>query len=495
MAEPDDLRHRATRSVAWVVLERWGSRLLTLVVLGVLTRLLDPSQFGTVSFATSVLALVVVFVDSGLSKTLIQMRVVGKKDASTAFWTSLAIALILALLVVLSAPLLSTWFDEPGLAPILQVLSLTLPLSALSQVPVALLERDLNFKPLSIRQLIGATAGASVAIPVAVMGGGVWALVLQSVVGAAAAAIALWSSTTWRPRFEFSVSSLRSMWGFGVSILCIDLLDAVQANIDKIVIGIFFSPEQLGYYFIAQRVGTILIELVTSVLSRVSLTTFSRVQDDLPRLDRIFRQMTFAASIVSIFVFGSLAALAPQIIDFAFGAGWQPAVLYLWILAPGWALGAIMYFDRSVLLATRNARPALLLSLVQNIFGTALVFAFVPLGVVGVAFSRLARFAIWPLRLWTIRRYASVKISLYLLQLMRALAAGAPVVAGIFLLQLTPWARADHSFWIFAVPCLVAGAVVYAALAVALAGRENRSVLLRIYRDARRRGGPVASVD
>jgi len=478
----DGLRRRATNSIGWVVTERWGSRLLSVGVLAILTRLLDPSQFGIVSLATSVLALTQVFVDSGFGRTLIQRKVLGEKDASTAFWTSLTLSVVLCLALVLSAPVIAGWFEEPQLAPVLQALSLALPLAALSQIPAALLERNLDFKPLSIRQLIGSLAGAVVSIPVALIGGGIWALVLQTLVTSAAAVVALWASTSWRPRFEFSFAALRSMWSTGIAILGIDLMDAVQANIDKIVIGAFFSATELGYYFLAQRIGTILIELVTSVMTRVSLTTFSRVQDDRKRLDRIFRQMTFAAAAVSILVFGLVAALAPQIVSGVFGHQWGASVPIIWVLAGGWALGAIMYFDRNVLLATGNARAALVLALVQNVVGTALVFAFVPFGVIGIAFSRLARFVVWPVRLWVLHLLTGIDVWKYLLQLLRPLAAVAPVLAGIFALQFTPWASTGH-LWLFAVPCALLGTAVYGGLLWMLAGQENRGLLRRVAGD------------
>ncbi|MDY0830151.1 lipopolysaccharide biosynthesis protein [Microbacterium sp. BG28] len=478
----DGLRRRATRSIGWVVAERWGARFLSLGVLAILTRLLDPSQFGIVSLATSVLAISQVFVDSGFGRTLIQRKELGEKDASTAFWTSLIFSLVLATALVLTAPLIAGWFGEPALAPVLQVLSIALPLAALSQIPAALLERNLDFKPLSIRQLIGSLAGAIVSIPVALLGGGIWALVLQTLVTSATAVVALWASTSWRPKFEFSFAALRSMWSTGVAILGIDLMDAVQANIDKIVIGAFFSSTELGYYFLAQRVGTILIELVTSVMARVSLATFSRVQDDKVRLDRIFRQMTFAAAAVSVFVFGLVAALAPQIITGIFGSQWTPSVPIVWILAGGWALGAIMYFDRNVLLATGNARAALSLALVQNVVGTALVFAFVPWGVMGVAFSRLARFIVWPLRLWVLRALTRVDVWKYLLQLIRCIAAMLPVLGGIIALQYTAWASHGH-LWLFALPCALVATVAYGGLLWLLAGEENRSLLRRVTGD------------
>lgn len=486
--DDDGLRRRATASISWVVAERWASRLLSLGVLAILSRVLGPSDFGLISMATAVVALVQVFVDSGFSRALVQRKSLVDLDVSTAFWASVAMSVVLAGGLALCAPFIAALLGEPQLAPVIQALSLSLPLLALSQTPAAMLERDLDFKPLSIRQLIGTVGGALVAIPLALLGFGVWALVAQTVIGALCATIALWASTSWRPSLQFSWGSLRGLWSVGGAILGIDLLDAIQANIDKLVVGAFFDPTTLGYYFLAQRVGTILIELVTSVMSRVSLTTFSRVQDDRQRVDRIFRQLTFAASAVSVPVFGLVAVFAEQIVNGVFGPGWEQAVPILWILAPGWALGAVMYFDRNVLIATEHTRAALILAVVQNAVSIVLVFVFIPFGVLGVAFSRLARFVTWPARLVVLHRLAGIAIGKYLLQIGRAIAAMSPFIVVCALLQLTPWASSDHALWTFALPLAGLSLVGYAGVLWLIAGTESRALIARVITDVRRRG-------
>lgn len=454
--------------------------MLTLVVIAVLTRLLTPADFGLVAMATVVTAVLQVFVEAGFVTVLVQKKDLSPKDSSTAFWTSLALSVVLYAALFLSAPLLSDLFGEPELTDVLRVMGLGLPISSLAQVPAALLERSFGFRSLAVRQVIGAICGAAVAIPIAYSGGGVWALVAQGLVTNAASVVVLWTATAWRPRWEYSLTSLKSMWSMGVRIMGIGLLDALQQNIDKLIVGAFFSTQDLGYYYLAQRIGTILIELVTTVMSRVTLTTFSKVQDDLPRLNRIFLQMTFASAAIGVPIFGLVAVLAPQIVPFAFGAGWDKTVPIMWILAGGWAFGAVMYFDRSAFLAIGRANVALWVAVLQNIVGVLLVFAFVPFGIFGVAFSRWSRIVTWPVRIWALNRLIGLPVWKYLGQVFRCVLAMIPVVVGIAFLQQSAWSDTAHSFWTFAVPLSIVGFFVYGLLLWAVAGRENRLVLRQI---------------
>lgn len=482
-ADSDDSLHsKVTRSIGWVVLERWGSRFLQLGVMAVLTRLVGPDAFGLIALAVSVVAVLQVVVDAGFSKALIQLRTVGAKDSSTAFWTSLALSIVIYVGLFFSAPLLSSWLGHEDLTAVLRVMGASLVVAAFSQTPAALLERSFEFKTLSIRQVIAAVAGAAFALPVAFLGGDVWALVVQTVGTTVVACIVLWATVEWRPRFEYSIASLRKITPIGLSVLATELMDSVQSNIDKIVIGFVFAPDVLGYYYIAQRVGIILTELVTTVISRVSLTTFSRVQDDLPRLNRIFRQMTFVAAAVGLPIFALVAVFAPQIIPAVFGSGWEQAIPILWGLAGGWGIGAVMYFDRTILLARGRARSAFWVSALQNIVGVVLLFALLPLGMLGVVISRWARVFVWPIRLIVLRHAVHLDVGRYLLQIGKVVIAIAPWVVVVFLLQRTAWAEAPWPMLSFVTPAGLVVAVLYGATVWWLAGAENRAVLAPVLR-------------
>jgi len=485
--EPDDLRGSVTRSIGWVVLERWGSRLLQLIVFAMLARLVTPADFGLIALATAIVLVLKVIVESGFAKSLIRLKQLEPKDASTAFWMSTMIAAVIYALLALAAPLVADLFGYPELTALLRVLGLSLPITAMSQTLIAIHEREFGFKVLSIRQLLAALAGAVAAVPVAYLGYGVWALVVQTMVTAVVQAVLLWQTTDWHPRFTFSRQSLARLWPMGVTIMGTELMDALQANVDKLIIGAFFGADVLGYYYLAQRVGTILMELVTTVIARVSLTTFSRVQDDLPRLNRIFRQLTFAAGIVGVPVFALTALFAPQLIPAVFGEGWEPAIPILWGLAAGWGLASVMYFDRPVLLARGEGISALWLAALQNVVGIVLALALVPLGVLGVVISRWARVFTWPVRLWVMRRKIALSVGAYLLQIGRALLAIVPAGVLVGLLQTTSWAHGEWALFNFAVPMALASVISYGAIVWFIAGEENRAALRPLIASARRR--------
>ncbi|HTL41900.1 MAG TPA: lipopolysaccharide biosynthesis protein [Pseudolysinimonas sp.] len=479
---PENLNHHVKRSVGWIVLERWSTRVADIVVFAVLARLLTPADFGTVALATVFVTLLTVFVESGFTQALIRELHLDPRDASTAFWTSLGISVVAGGALSLSAPLIATWLNSPDLRWVLPIASLALPLGALSQTPGALLEREFQFRPLSLRRLVGVVSGLVAALALALAGAGIWALVANLLIPRVVGVIVLWASTPWRPRLEYSLTSLRRLWRVGSSMIGVGLLEALQSNVDKLVIGSFFSAHQLGYYVLAQRIGGAVAELVVSVVSRVALTTFSRVQDDPTRLSRIYRQMSFVTASISTPVFALVAALSPQIVPTVFGPGWEQSIVFIWILAPVWLMSNMMAFDKSAFIAVGRSSIVLRLTLAQTVLSTALVFAFVPLGVLGVAFSRAYRILIWPARLVLLRRHIGLPIGRYLWQVARSILAMIPVALVVLWLQQTAWAQAPASFWTFALPVGALATVAYTGFAWAFADRENRTAVIELIR-------------
>ncbi|WP_426323951.1 lipopolysaccharide biosynthesis protein [Microbacterium sp. E-13] len=483
----DSLSRRAASGIFWTAMERWGSRLLSLLVFAVLGRLLTPDDFGLVAIVTAIMAVVGVFVEYGFAQSLVQRETLREIDVWTSFWTSVAFGAILYLLLWLATPLVVMVFAEPQLAEIIPVSGTVLLISGLASVPAATLQRELKFRPLAARQLAGSVLGAAVALVMAFLGAGIWALVLQPVVAAAAGAFVLWVAARWRPVFQYSFASLRASWGFSAQVIAIELLNSLQSNADKLIVGFFFTPAQLGYYFLGQRVLTILMEIVASVMSKVSLPALSRVQKDHQRFLQYFYTFTFASAAIAFPAFAVVTVFGYPITEFLFGPGWGQAVPLMALLAPSAALASVTFFDKSALLAKGRGDVSLGVAAGQFAFGTAVLFAAVPFGVTAVAAGRSARqFMFWPVRIIALKKHSGVRPSDYLRRFL-APSVGVLGLAAVGLgLQLTPWAMAPLPMLSFVVPASLLSLTVYALILWLMAGNQIRQILAIVRRG---RGG------
>jgi PST family polysaccharide transporter len=374
----DSLGKLAARSMGWVVADKWGTRFTSLLILVVLGRLLSPADFGLVALASMFITFAGIFVEQGFGKALVQRQELQPEHIDAAFWTALGVAAVVTLATVLVAGPIAQAANLPALAPVLRWLALGLVFNALSSTPSALLERSFGFKSLAIRRLCSTFAGGVAAIGVALAGGGVWSLVAQTLVGAVAGLVALWAATQWRPRAQFRMSALRQLWPVGFGVLGIEILSFIGSQSDRLIVGAFLGTRALGLYFMAMRIVAIMVEVFASIFSAVSLTMFSRLQQDEVRLREWLYRLTAASSALTLPCFALAAALAPVAVPFVIGAQWSASVTIFQILTLLGAVNSVAYFDRSVLLARGRARAAFLLTLGQSILGIVLVLVAAP---------------------------------------------------------------------------------------------------------------------
>ncbi len=428
----ESLGRTAARSVGWVVVDRWGTRIASLLTILVLGRLLTPADFGLVALAAIFMTFAGIFVEQGFGKALIQRETLTAKHSDSAFWASLAMAIVMTAGTILVAPIVAAAADAPELAAVLRWLSIGLIINALTCTPYALLERDFKFKTLAIRRLASTVAGGAVGIAMALAGYGVWSLVAQTLANGIVGLVALWAATDWRPRTRPSVDALRDLWPIGFGVLGIELLAFFGSQADRMLVAAYLGAQALGWYYMAMKIVMIMIEIFSSVFAAVSLPVFSRLQHDRSRLSAWLYRLTGASSAITLPCFALAAALAPLLVPWVLGDQWQGSVPIFQILTALGAINAVAYFDRNLLVATGRAKDALMLTLGQSLLGVILVLLAAPHGVLAVAVAVVARqYLYWPIRIRLLRRAAGIEPARYFAQWIRPFFAAAAMGLGV----------------------------------------------------------------
>lgn len=424
------LRKEAARGVAWSALERWGSSLLGLGVFTVLARQLEPAAFGLVALTAVLLEYLRVFVDQGFSEAVIQRAQLDEEHLDTAFWTGLVTGALLAAAVWLGAGPIAAATAQPELAPIVRWLSLGMLVSGLASTQQALLQRRLAFRQLAARSFVAQLLSGALAIYLAFTGWGVWALVGHGLGEAVFGVIMLWSVSGWRPGFAVRWKAFRELFAFGVNIMGFKLLNLTSQRIDHLLVGSLLGPAALGFYGAAWRIFHALGKLLTSVMNRVAFPVFSRLQQDPERLRRAFYEATQLTSLVTFPAFLGLAALAPDILPFAFGAKWTASVPVMQILAFVGILQSLTHFNGSLIKGAGKPAWRLGIASVQATVNVAAVWLGVRYGITGVAGAiTLAGFALYPLGFFAVRRLTGIEPLRYARQFVAPLLASALCVA------------------------------------------------------------------
>jgi O-antigen/teichoic acid export membrane protein len=470
------LRRYAVQGVKWSTLQILGSRVITLCVFITLARILEPTAFGLVSLAAVFVSLMQVFIDQGFSQAIIQRPTLEPGHLDSAFWSSLVLGCLLTVAGVAGAGLVADALGQPDLAPILRWLSASLIISALSSTPEAILRRDLAFRSLAVRQLIAAAAGGSVAVAAAVLGYGVWSLVVQLIVQGGVGALVLWIAVPWRPGLAVSWRYFRDLFSFGSSIVAMNMLNFLNRQSDDLLIGVVLGTRALGYYSVGYRVLLLLTDVMTRTIESVAFPLFSRVQGDIARLRRGYLMATQVSAAIATPVYLGLAALAPELIDVLFGPKWAAAVPVMQVLSFIGILHASLFFNSTVLIATGRARTALFLTVVNAVSNVCAFLVAVQWGIVAVAAAYVIRgYLLSPLPVLMVKRVIDFRIGEYVSRFAIPFACSSLMVAVILLLReaLRP-SLPDIAIVLVAGPV---GAVVYLLAMRIAAGRSTREMI------------------
>ena len=96
--------------------------------------------------------------------------------------------------------------------------------------------------------MLGTLASLVVAIVAALSGYGYWALVLRQMTASSVVAFGVWSACRWKPGRPVFDDEVKSMIRFGLNVVGYPVGYTVSRAMDRIVLGLFSRPDQVGYY-------------------------------------------------------------------------------------------------------------------------------------------------------------------------------------------------------------------------------------------------------
>ncbi len=474
--ESSNFQQKALKGVFWSAIQNWGRQAIAFVVFALLARLLGPETFGLVASATIFLAFVSIFLDQGFSVAIVQRKELEPEHLDTAFWTNFGIGLVMTGLSIAAAGLVADFFSQPQLTPIIRWLSLSFVIISLSSTQEAIFQRNLDFKPLAIRELLAVCVGGIVGVTMAFMGFGVWSLVSQQLVNGLVKVLVLWSASNWRPRFKFSPKHFHELFCFGINVVGTQILNFVNRRSDDLLISYFLGPVALGYYSVAYRLLLIITQLLTGVINQVAMPAFSRLQQEPEKLKNAFYKVTQLTSLISFPAFLGMAALAPELVRVLFGEQWLPSIPVMQVLAFIGIVHSVTYFNGTVITAMGKPSWKLKLSFmhsVANVIGFAIAVRW---GIVAVAAVYVIRsYLLTPVDLWFIRKLIGIRLTVYLRQYVIPLTG----VLGMTIVIFTARELLKNliNLQILLAVCIVLGAVTYAVLIVLLAPKIVQQIL------------------
>ena len=380
---------KAFSAIGWAALGNWGSQVASLAFFFLLTHLLAPGDIGLFALAMVVQAFLGAFVDQAMGEVVVQRPSPSYSDLDTAFWLDSGLSALLVSITVFGAGYVAAAMHQPQLENIIRGLCLAVMIGTVGNVPLALLQRRLDFKRVARLTLVSQIVGGSLAVLLALAGWGVWSLVANQMFETATKTVLAWWYAGWCPGLRVNRQSVRSLSSYWIHTIGFRLFFFARANVDRLIIGIVLGPISLGYYATAVRIIRMVLDTFCEGVSKAVLAIMSRMQSDREGLERGFEQLLRLTLLATLPVLAGLAIIGPELMPKVFGTRWNPSGQLLPVLCVGGIGMIVMHLSGVALRAVGRPQLNLLVFATGTVLDVALLLVLLPSGLT-VALSAVA---------------------------------------------------------------------------------------------------------
>ncbi len=405
------LASRAARGAAVTLAGQAARMFLQLASVVVLARLLVPRDYGLIAEVLVVVGVGEIFRDFGLTNAVVQARSVSRQQLQALFWISTGIGAALSVLVFAAAPLVATLFGQPDLLNMTRVLALTFTLNGLAAQYRAHLTRELRFGRLAVADVSGQAVGLAVAITLAALGAGRWALVAQqlSQLGVVLALVAVFAG--WLPGRPARGAAVGGFVRMGANLAATQVIYYISNNLDTVTIGLRFSSSSLGLYNRGFQLLMSPLNQLRSPATNVALPVLAKIQDDYARAGEYLKrgQLAFGYSVVPALTV--VVGASGPVVAILLGPRWVGVGPILSFLAVAAACQTLAYIGFWVYVSRGLARNLMRYTLVTLVLQAACILVGSIWGVTGVAAGYATAAVLeWPLSLTWLSRITPIPV-------------------------------------------------------------------------------------
>jgi O-antigen/teichoic acid export membrane protein len=465
------IRHIGSAQI-FTQLINWGLTAVTI-------HLLDPRDYGLIATAGIITSLAQLLLDGGLADVLVSQRDLPNRVQGAAVSAVLLVSSLLAVAVIVTAPIGSVFFHSPPLKLILDVSAFYLPLAGLDVVPLSVLSKHMRFDRIALARTVSSVVQGIATLGLAYLGEGYWALIFGNFIGTALRVILLWTSLEARPIPNLNLRALQHllrnsghMIGQRLTFFSID-------NFDIFLLSRIGGPVVLGPYSVARNLSHSPLSQIASVVNRVAVPAFAAKAENAAQVSGLLFLASIAATV--LFPLFWIMGVASQIaLPLIFGVRWSHVVVPFMAFSAVLPLRGLNTLLNSAVIGTGRTGTTFRNTLSFAAIAMPLMALGVVKGADGVALSWIVSF---PIVFYVgIRRIAadfSVQLATFLRPIVRpvACAAASALAAELPLLlfrQLTPPAA------LLAIQCGIGGLCYWSLLRYF--GRDHYAQMLSITR-------------
>lgn len=330
------------KGISWAGSFRIVTRAVSFLRTAILARLLLPVDFGFFSIASLVLAISELITETGINIILVQKKEEIDKYIDTAWVISIMRGVLIGLVILLTAPFVSSFFSMPQAYTLLIWIAAVPVVRGFINPSVVKLLKDLHFQKEFYYKTSIFLVESAVSILFAIILKSPIALVYGLLAGAVFEVTISFVLLSPRPRFNIKKRYMYEIFSHGKWLTANGVINYLYQNLDNIVIGKMLGAATLGIYDVAYKISLLPLTEVADVVGRTAFPVMVKINDDVNRLRRAYYKSLLLISIVSFMITLLILVFPSQIIQILLGDQWISAVGILQLLAVFGLLRAIL---------------------------------------------------------------------------------------------------------------------------------------------------------
>lgn len=315
--EVDIIKRRTTAGILALTSRTLILQIISLFAFSILTVILTPENIGVYIAVTAIMRLVNFFTDFGLGAAIVQQKnEINNDELKTAFTIQTSVTLAIFLLALLLQNYVSVFFGFSNDATLLFLaLIFTLFLSSFKTIPSVLLERSLSFDKLIIPQIAEALAFNFIVVILAIKGFGVSSYTYSALIAALVGIPVYYLISPWKIGLGISAKSLRILI-YGIQFQAKSVLGTLKDDLLTIVLAKFLPFAQLGLIGWGQKWAFFPFRFVVDSVTKVTFSTYARIQEDKKILSAAIEKSLFAVSLTMFPILAGIMLTAGFFVEF-----------------------------------------------------------------------------------------------------------------------------------------------------------------------------------
>ncbi len=304
------------RGCSWVGLGSLSAQILRMLRLWFLTYLLAPGDLGILTLVWCVFALLQELSDTGIKHALIQNpNGHNRHYLDNAWLLNLMRNVLLYGILYLTAPYIANGlYQKPELQQVLRLAGTIFLLDAFTSVSLILLQKQLQFKRITLVTLAGNAANLLATVLFLLHGQEIRGAVFGEIIGA----FTIWALSyfihPYRPRLHWHRIAGKELLGYGVMVYLATLLDAFGLRLDILILGFIAANQDVGIYGLGMAAVMAPCSILSLLIVSVGFPALSLVQHNRQAVRRGAAEITKAVQSLAGPLFALLFLLGPDLV-------------------------------------------------------------------------------------------------------------------------------------------------------------------------------------